>query len=179
MKHSSFSNSSSALAAALFLFLTACSASPTPYQVADGGGGYTNRKLENGGYQVTFTGNGVTPKESIQEAALFRAAQVTLQADSDYFEVLSNTVEPMSESVDDSGFGLSSLFGDSSDGGSVGTLDFVLVEGEPTNGGPNIYNAGELIGKLRDNVLSGSRSAAAVRDGAIINDLRAPRTRDY
>lgn len=164
MTHRPFSNSSSAVATALLLFLTACSASPTPYQVADDRGGYTNRKLENGSYQATFTGNSATPEASIREAVLFRAAQVTLRADSDYFKVLSNTVEPASKPIE---------------GGLVSTLAFVLVEDEPTNKDPNVYNARELIGELRDNVLSANSAATAVRDGAIVNDLRAPRTRDY
>jgi len=179
MTHSPFSNNSFSMAATLLLFLTACSASPTPYQVADGGGGYTNRKLEDGGYQVTFTGNGATPKESIQEASLFRAAQVTLQGNNSYFKVLSNTVEPVSEPIDDSGFDLSSFFGGNAEGGFVSTLNFVLIEGKPTNKDPNVYNASELIGELKDNVLSTNGVAAAVRNGAIVNDLRAPRTRDY
>ncbi|MEM8951736.1 MAG: hypothetical protein AAGA21_06245 [Pseudomonadota bacterium] len=179
MTHSPFFTSSPAIAAAILLTLTACSASPTPYQVADGEGGYTNRKLESGGYQVTFTGNGATPRQSIQEAVLFRAAQVTLQADSDYFEVVSNKVEPVSEPVEDGGFGLSSFFGGGADGGLVSTVDFVLLDDAPAGNNPNIYNASDLIDELRDSVLSSNSAATSVRNGAIVNDLRAPRTRDY
>ena len=179
MNHSPFFTSSPAMAAALLLALTACSASPTPYQVADGDGGYTNRKLDSSGYQVTFTGNSATPREFMQKAVLFRAAQVTLQADSDYFEVVSNKVEPVSEPVEESGFGLSSFFGGDADGGLVSSVDFVLVEDAPASNDPNIYNASDLIEELRDSVLSSNSAATSIRNGAIVNDLRSPRTRDY
>jgi len=177
MKRNPLSFCPSALATTFVLFLAACSASPTPFQVADGGGGYTDRQLDNGGYQVTFEGNGATPKKSVQEAVLFRAAQVTIQAETKYFKVLSNTVEPVSEPAEGSGFSLSSLLGSDDQGGLVSTLDFELLEEKPSGRDPNIYNARELISELSASVLE--PSGAALQNGVIVNDLRTPRTRDF
>ncbi len=179
MTSSSYSNCRFVIAAASFLVLAACAASPTPYQEATSDGGYTDQKLEGDAYQVTFTGNAATPRPSIQKAVLFRAAQLTLQEDRSHFKVLSNTVESASEPSDDTGFGLAGMFGTGSGSGLVSTLDFTLLEGEPTSDDPNTYNAEKLIREFKDSVLSPKSAATAVRDGAIVNDLRAPRSRDF
>ncbi len=167
-------------AGALALFLAACVASPTPYQVADGDGGYTDRKLEDGAYQVTFTGNGATPRRSVQEAVLLRAAEVTLDANQGYFKVTGNSVEPVSKPKEGGWFDLSSFFGsEDADEGLVSTLDFVVVEEKPKRESPNIFEASKLVTELKDKVLNSKSAAAAIQNGAIIDDLRAPSSRDY
>ena len=179
MKRSRFANVPSAIATGALLLLAACSASPTPFQKAGDDGGYTDQQLANGSYQATFTGNAATPRPSVQKAVLFRAAQVTLQADHSHFKVLSNTVEPVSQPSEGDRFSVLGLFGKRSGGGLVSKLDFTLVEGEPVAEDPNVYNASKLIREFGDSVLSPKSGATGVRDGAIINDLRAPRSRDF
>jgi hypothetical protein len=81
-----------ALLAALLLGLAAC-ASPTPYQPADGGFGYADQQIETNRYRVAFAGNAVTPRTTVENYLLFRAAEVTLATGHDYFRVVDQNVE--------------------------------------------------------------------------------------
>lgn len=69
-----------------FLALTACAA-PTPYAPREPGGytGYTDQRLDENRYRVTFTGNSVTRRETVEDYLLLRAAEVTLQSGYRYF----------------------------------------------------------------------------------------------
>ena len=62
-------------ASALFLALAAC-AQPAAYQPAerDNGPGYTDQHLADNRYRVTFTGNGATKRETVENFLLLRAA---------------------------------------------------------------------------------------------------------
>ena len=92
--------------------------------------------------------------------------------------MLSNTVEPVSETNEDDRFNVVGFFGNRSSG-LVSTLDFTLLEDKPDGEDPNTYDAQKLIREFKDSVLSPKSAATAVRDGTIINDLRAPRSRDF
>lgn len=63
--------------------LTACARS-TPYVPAErpGGAGYTDMRISENRYRVTFRGNTVTSRETVENFLLLRAAEVTL--DSNY-----------------------------------------------------------------------------------------------
>lgn len=80
------------LVAACGLLLAACQ-TPTPYQPADGGFGYAVQQLEDNRYRVTFAGNASTPRESVQNYLLMRAAEVTLESGHDYFRVVDQDLE--------------------------------------------------------------------------------------
>ena len=69
-----------ALAMAL-VALAACVA-PTPYgpRVEGARTGYTDRALTENRFRVTFTGNTVTPRETVESYLLLRAAEVTRAA---------------------------------------------------------------------------------------------------
>ncbi len=56
-----------------FLVLTACTA-PAPYAPREPGGntGYTDQRLDENRYRVTFTGNSVTPRETVEDYLLLR-----------------------------------------------------------------------------------------------------------
>jgi hypothetical protein len=75
------------------LSLLAACASPTPYQPADGGYGYSEQRLESNRFRVTFAGNSSTPRDSVQNYLLFRAAELTVQEGFDYFTVADQDVE--------------------------------------------------------------------------------------
>ena len=79
-------------AAALMLLLAGC-AVPTPYQPAIDGYGYSDQQLENDRYRVTFSGNSVTPRDTVQNYLLHRAAEVTLDNGHDYFIVVNQDLE--------------------------------------------------------------------------------------
>jgi hypothetical protein len=55
---------------------------PTPYAPRTEGQrtGYTDRELTRTRYRVTFTGNSVTPRETVENYLLLRAAEVTRAA---------------------------------------------------------------------------------------------------
>ena len=70
------------------LALAAC-ATPTPYQPASGSGfyrnGYSDQQIEPNRYQVSFAGNSLTSRETVERYLLYRAAQLTLERGYDYF----------------------------------------------------------------------------------------------
>lgn len=74
--------------------LGAC-ASQSVYQPASsrGGTGYTETRLSPDRYRVNFTGNTVTTKDIVQDYALLRAAEVTLQEGYDWFRLADRDVE--------------------------------------------------------------------------------------
>ena len=72
--------------AVVFALLVAACATATPYQPTGGGNfGYSDERLSQNRYRVTFTGNSVTPRETVEDYLLLRAAQVTLAAGGDWF----------------------------------------------------------------------------------------------
>ncbi|MEQ8806303.1 MAG: hypothetical protein RIE87_11705 [Rhodospirillales bacterium] len=76
---------------AVVLGLAACAA-PTPYGPASGadgarGHGYWEQGLEDNRIRVTFSGNTVTPRETVENYLLYRAAEITLARGRDHFVV--------------------------------------------------------------------------------------------
>jgi hypothetical protein len=74
------------------LGLTAC-VTPTPYQPATDGYGYAEQSLEEDRYRVVFNGNSLTPRETVENYLLYRAAEVTLARGYDYFVVVGKETE--------------------------------------------------------------------------------------
>jgi len=80
------------LAVSSLLLLGACSV-PTPYQAADGGYGYKDQQIEENRYRVSFDGNSLTPREDVQNFLLYRAAELTVESDFDYFTIVDRDLE--------------------------------------------------------------------------------------
>lgn len=76
----------------LLLAVAACT-SQTPYQPADRGFGYSQQQIEDNRYRVSFSGNSVTPRDTVQNYLLYRAAEVTLESGNDYFVVVNDNLE--------------------------------------------------------------------------------------
>ena len=79
-----------ALAAAIAGGLAAC-VTETPYQPAppghaSGGFGYRDSKIDSAHWRVAFSGNSFTSRETVEKYLLYRAAQLTLEQGSDWFE---------------------------------------------------------------------------------------------
>lgn len=68
-------------ASALMLVLTAC-AQPAAYRPAerDNGPGYSDERLAENRYRVTFTGNSATKRAAVENFLMLRAAEVTRDA---------------------------------------------------------------------------------------------------
>ncbi|HRE45537.1 MAG TPA: hypothetical protein PKY87_16400 [Terricaulis sp.] len=81
------------LAAAAAL-LSAC-ATATPYQPAEAGAryGFQEQVIEQNRVRITFRGNTLTERETVENYLLYRAAEVTLAAGKDYFIVANRETE--------------------------------------------------------------------------------------
>lgn len=75
------------------LVLAAC-AGPTPYQAAlESGYGYAEQRVERDRFLVSFSGNALTDRETVETFLLYRAAELTLQENYDYFTVVRRDTE--------------------------------------------------------------------------------------
>jgi hypothetical protein len=82
----------SALAGALLL--AAC-ASETPYGPRGDGRGYgfAEQRIESNRYRITFRGNSLTSRETVENYLLYRAAELTIQKGYDHFIVVEDDTE--------------------------------------------------------------------------------------
>lgn len=79
------------LAAAAGL-LAAC-ATPTPYQPATDSYGFEEQRIESNRMRLTFRGNSLTDRETVETYLLYRAAELTLESGFDYFIVANRETE--------------------------------------------------------------------------------------
>jgi hypothetical protein len=77
-----------AAAAIATLSLAACESGPTPYQPAVGSQpGYSEMRIENNRYRITFEGNSSTSRDVVETYILYRAAELTQQNGFETFTV--------------------------------------------------------------------------------------------
>ncbi len=90
------------------LALAAC-ATPTPYQPATGTGfyrnGYSDQQIETNRYQISFSGNSLTSRETVERYLLYRAAQLTLERGYDNFILADRDTNLRSRTYSTPGFG--------------------------------------------------------------------------
>ncbi|MEI9903219.1 MAG: hypothetical protein WDN06_04055 [Asticcacaulis sp.] len=93
-----------AIMAAAALTLSAC-ATPTPYGPAlttsGYNPGYSDMKLEDGRYRITFAGNDLTKRETVENYLLYRAAELTLDSGYDWFEIVNRGTDEKTRTVSD------------------------------------------------------------------------------
>ncbi|MEM9063090.1 MAG: hypothetical protein AAGD13_21720 [Pseudomonadota bacterium] len=77
---------------ALALLLAAC-AGPSAYAPATDREGFTDTALEENRFRVTFAGNTKTPRQTVENYLLYRAAEVTLESGHDWFQVAERDTE--------------------------------------------------------------------------------------
>lgn len=82
------------------LLLAAC-ATATPYGPATtaGGFGFSDQRIESNRYRITFRGNSLTARETVEDSLLFRAAELTVENGFDYFIALENDTESESRTT--------------------------------------------------------------------------------
>ena len=152
-----------AAAVLLALLLGAC-AQPTPYQPADGGFGYTQQQLESNRYRVSFAGNMVTSRDTVQNYLLYRAAEVTVESGDDYFVLVDQNLERSTvyHGTGQSSFGYSSRLDPFQPGIGGGftnytavpvdsyaaSADILLFKGEKPANEPRAYDAREVLRRL-------------------------------
>lgn len=89
--------------------LAACETA-TPYQPANApsdqaSGGYSDQRIEPGRWRVSFSGNDLTSRDTVEKYLLFRAAQLTLSRGYDWFETADRHTERKSDYIGDAGWG--------------------------------------------------------------------------
>lgn len=77
--------------------LAACATPPTPYQRNLPGqaieGGYSDVRIGQDRYRVSFAGNCYTSRDRVEGYLLYRAAELTLEQDRDWFLILDRMTE--------------------------------------------------------------------------------------
>ena len=76
--------------------LVAACATPTPYQRAADNGGYTEQLLEKDRYRVSFAGNSLTSRETVENYLLYRAAELTVETGNDHFVMVERDTDSKS-----------------------------------------------------------------------------------
>ena len=155
---------------AVALTAAACATS-TPYQPADQyGRGFSEQQIESDRFRISFSGNTLTPRETVENYLLFRAAELTKQRGYDYFVVLERDVESETDFVTQStgfygyhrfpyyvnGLYARHYFGYPPYGDTVtrerteytATAELKLFQGEKPADNPLAYNANEVIQNL-------------------------------
>lgn len=76
--------------------LAAC-ATATPYQQANAPGsnsyGFSEQRIESDRFRVSFSGNSLTDRETVEAYLLYRAAELTLMEGYDYFRLVDRDTE--------------------------------------------------------------------------------------
>jgi hypothetical protein len=76
------------------LALLAACATPTPYQAAEGGrSGYAENQIESNRFRISFEGNSLTDRETVETYLLYRAAELTVEEGYDYFTVVARATD--------------------------------------------------------------------------------------
>lgn len=90
------------------LLVAAC-ATETPYRPATGSGfyrtGYSEARIEPNRFRVTFAGNSVTDRDTVERYLLFRAAELTVQNGYDYFVMADRDTDKQTRIYSTPGFG--------------------------------------------------------------------------
>jgi hypothetical protein len=125
----------------LALSLAACE-TPTVFAPAahEGGVGYTESRIQDDRYRVTFHGGSNAGRDRVHDLVLLRAAQLTLSSGYDWFEVVAG----YGEAEPYHGPTLSVGGGTSNYGWHGGSSFGAGVEGIPLGGGPTMTETVEI-----------------------------------
>lgn len=86
-------------ALASLALLGAC-ATATPYQAAtDSDRGFTEQQIESDRWQVSFSGNSLTERQTVETYLLYRAAELTAEQGFDHFRVVKRDTDEDSRLV--------------------------------------------------------------------------------
>ncbi len=84
------------LAVSALALLSACT-TPTPYQPVAGTSayhvGYSDTRIEDGRYRISFAGNDATTRETVENYMLYHAAELTLNSGYDWFEIVKRATD--------------------------------------------------------------------------------------
>jgi len=90
------------------LLVSGC-ATETAYRPATGTGfarvGYSDHQVEANRFEVTFSGNSYTSRDTVEKYLLYRAAELTVQQGGDYFIMADRNTDHSSRSYTTPSFG--------------------------------------------------------------------------
>lgn len=147
----------------LTLALSAC-ATATHYKAAGPGEdyGYSSQKLEDNRYRITFKGNSRTDRETVQNYLLYRAAELALEQNADYFIAVGRDTDRRTrETTHYTGVGLSPfVFGIGLGGGTTTSSsdeysafgEITLHSGAKPSDNPNAYDARQIKANLESDI---------------------------
>ena len=159
----------------LAVLLGGC-ATPTLYGPADAGSdyGYREQQIESDRYRVTFAGNALTDRDTVENYLLYRAAELTLDRGYDYFVVFDRDIEAKTRYVYSfsafPGYGHYRLYGSfrgygagiAADGQAwprtryEAVANIVMYPGEPDRGNVKAFEAREVLRYLESQVVRAS-----------------------
>jgi len=152
----------------LALMLAGCAADPTPYQRTANGYGFSDQRIEDNRFRVTFAGNSATPLDTVRNYMLYRAAEVTLESGHDYFVVVDQNTQSSTSYRGtgstpfgfgtgfrgDGGFGVGfSSFSAYPEDSYTSWADIVVGSGPKPADDLNAYDARDVLGQLDPAVL--------------------------
>jgi len=97
------------LFSALALVLAGCETA-TPYQPVgarnlEAGGGYSDQQIEANRWRVTFSGNALTSRDTVERYLLYRSAELTVQQGFDWFAANDRNTDKATQTYVDPYFG--------------------------------------------------------------------------
>jgi hypothetical protein len=94
-----------ALAAAMAVLASCATGSPYRPAASGGGYGYSDQRLEENRFRLTFNGSGNTDRADVEDYLLYRAAELTLANGFDYFIVDNRSTDARRQVYADPMFG--------------------------------------------------------------------------
>ena len=158
-------------AAASGALLVAGCATETPYRPATGQGfnrtGFSDQRIEANRFLVTFAGNTVTDRDTVERYLLYRAAELTLQNGYDYFITVDRQTDRQARTYATPGAGFGPGWGYGGWGGDWGpwgggfndfdvrtvdryeaSAEIVMGKGAPPSGEVRAFNARDVVERL-------------------------------
>jgi hypothetical protein len=145
------------------LALAACAtAVGTAYAPAGKNGyGYSDTRIEEGRYRITFAGDGATSPDVVEDYALLRAAELALAGGYDWFRVVGRSVDEQEKGGVGIGAGLGGGGRNVGGGvsGNLGTLgarkfytarlEVIMGKGDKPADGQGVYDARSISDSIR------------------------------
>jgi hypothetical protein len=139
----------------LVLGLVACVGDIYQPAASPRGVGWRDTQIEPDRYRITFTGTSSTDVATVQDLALLRAAELTLNRGRTWFRVVSSDV--VAQDMRRSGrvlmpyrtFGGFLIIEDYDNGRIVATLEIVLGQGPKPEGDARVYDAQVVANTIR------------------------------
>jgi hypothetical protein len=140
--------------------LTACASTPTLYAPAsDGGHGYSQQRIEQDRYRIRFAAGSDMSIREVEDMALLRAAQITVEEGGDWFIVVSRAREGNDRNPVRVGGSVGQSFGSrgrsgssiglgihfDADAGEKTAMLEILIRSGQRDGNPNAYDARQVI----------------------------------